>query len=137
MKRSIDRLLDALEADGDLVAVHDRLRRRQDEKARLEAEMARVSLAERDARPMKVSREAIRAVVRRMKEALDSGEPEVVRAVLQGLVQACGRLQRQSAGGLLGSIRAFFGLHARFAGYAMGGLEGIRTPGLQRDRLAC
>ena len=87
VKRSLDRLLDALEKDGDLVAVHDRLRRRQDEKARLEAELARVALAERDARPMKVSREAIRSVARRMKEALDSGEPDLVRAVLTGLVR--------------------------------------------------
>ena len=54
---------------------------------RLEAELARASLAEREARPLRVSREAIRAVARRMKEALDSGDPEVVRAVLTGLVR--------------------------------------------------
>ncbi len=86
-RRAVDRLLDALEDGEDLSRLRDRLGQRERELAELEGQLERVTLEERLHMPVKASRELLRSTARRLKEGLDAGDPDTVRAILQGLVK--------------------------------------------------
>lgn len=87
VSRTIERLVDAIEAGTPVHAVQGRLLEREKEKAELEGRLADLAHEARTSQPVTIGPAALRLILERLREDLSSGEPESVREVLQGLVK--------------------------------------------------
>gem|GEM_PF-6736783 len=86
VNRTIDRLVNAVEQGQGLDSLRERLAAREAEKAELARRQSKLTVEEREARPLRLGREAIRAITKELKVGLESAEPDLAREVLQGLV---------------------------------------------------
>ncbi len=86
LSRSIAHLLDALEAGTPTSSVRERLLEREREKTLKEAELAGLTSNQRRNKPIKVSATALRGLVERLRQDLDSGSEEKLRAILAILI---------------------------------------------------